>query len=246
MTDKSSGGGLLRLFASLIIFLVNTTFRIGLNFSLIAAIVLTIHTVGRFSQQALQQRKQVLDLIYWRDPKKSAVVLALTLLALLLLASFSLITVIAYVGLTLLAVTLSYRIYKTILAQVQKTDAANPFKPYLEHDLTLPQDRVHQQVDVLLEHAQCVVSQLRRLFLVEDVFDTVKFGLLLWALTYIGAWFSSLTLIILLVLGVFSVPKFYEVYKEPIDKNLAVVREHVKKVTDVVQDKLPFLKKKQH
>jgi hypothetical protein len=75
--------------------------------------------------------------------------------------------------------------------------------------------------------------------------DTIKFGLLLWALTYVGACFSGLTLVILALLGIFTIPKFYEVYKEPIDKNLAIVQGHVKKATDIVQEKLPFLKKKQ-
>jgi hypothetical protein len=188
---------------------------------------------------------KVLDLIYWRDPRKSAVVLLATLALLICLATFSLLTVVAYAGLTLLAITLSFRVYKTVLGQIQKTEASNPFQPYLEKDLSLPQERVHQQVDVLLEHAQQVVRQLRRLFLVEDIVDTVKFGLLLWALTYVGACFSGLTLVILALLGIFTIPKFYEVYKEPIDKNLAIVQGHLKKANDIVHEKLPFLKKKQ-
>lgn len=36
-----------------------------------------------------------------------------------------------------------------------------------------------------------------RLFLVEDLVDSLKFGVLLWCLTYVGACFNGITLIIL-------------------------------------------------
>ena len=39
--------------------------------------------------------------------------------------------------------------------------------------------------------------------------DTVKFGLSLWFLTYIGAWFNAMTLIVLAWLAAFSLPKAY-------------------------------------
>lgn len=61
----------------------------------------------------------------------------------------------------------------------------------------------------------------------------MQFGLLLWTLTYIGAWFSGLALVIIFVLGVFSVPKFYEVYKEPIDQYLGLARENVENVNNM-------------
>lgn len=116
----------------------------------------------------------VVELVYWRDPRKSGVVFGGTLLFLLSLAIFSVISVVAYTGLILLALTLSFRVYKSIMATVQKGEHGNPFKPYLDKDLRLPQDRLHQQVDVIVKHIQDMVVQLRRLFLVEDFFDTAK------------------------------------------------------------------------
>ena len=38
----------------------------------------------------------------------------------------------------------------------------------------MPQERVHQQVDVIVEHVQHVGTELKRLFLVENMCDTVK------------------------------------------------------------------------
>ncbi|KHN83848.1 Reticulon-1 [Toxocara canis] len=69
------------------------------------------------------------------------------------------------------------------------------------------------------------------------------FGLLLWALTYVGSWFSGLCILLLVVLGIFSIPKFYETYQEPIDRNLGVAKEQVNNITNTMHEKLPFLKK---
>lgn len=48
------------------------------------------------------------------------------------------------------------------------------FRPYLNREFHIPQDKVHQQVDVLIEHAQLIGNELRRLFLVENILDSVK------------------------------------------------------------------------
>ena len=53
--------------------------------------------------------------------------------------------------------------------------------------------------------------------------ETLKFGLCLYVLTYVGAWFNALTLLILAWIGVFTVPKLYL-------NNQAAVDEMVGKV----------------
>ncbi|KAF8383966.1 ret-1, partial [Pristionchus pacificus] len=186
---------------------------------------------------------RVLDLIYWRDPKKSGIALGAILTVLFILTRFPLITVLSYSGLAVLTGTVGFRVIKAVEAQIKKTDGSNPFQVYLEQDLSIPQDRVREQVDVIVEHAQCLARQLRRLFLVESIVDSVKFGLLLWSFTYIGAWFSGCTLVFLAVIAIFSVPKIYETYQEPIDAQLAVVKGHIDNVTNILEEKLPFLKR---
>ncbi|KIH56253.1 Reticulon [Ancylostoma duodenale] len=192
-----------------------------------------------------KQGDDVLELIYWRDPKKSAVALSLILLAVFILAKYPILSVFAYTGLAVLAGTLGFRVYKTVEAQVKKTSGENPFQEYLAKDLTLPQERIHAQVDVLTEHATHLANQVKRLIFVENIVDSAKFALILWALTYIAYWFSGFALIVLGVLAVFSVPKVYEMYQEPIDAQLAVISEHIKNATKMAEEKLPFLKKAQ-
>ena len=55
--------------------------------------------------------------------------------------------------------------------------------------------------------ANACLLELRRLFLVENMLDSVKFGLSLWVLTYIGSWFNAMTLVIMAWVGIFTVPK---------------------------------------
>jgi len=70
----------------------------------------------------------VLDLIYWRDLKKTGVVFGSLLVLLMSLALFSVLSVISYLSLVTLTVTISYRIYRNILAAVQKTGEGHPFQ----------------------------------------------------------------------------------------------------------------------
>ena len=72
-----------------------------------------------------------------------------------------------------------------------------PFRDILDLDLTLPTEKVHEVADIAVANANAAVTELRRLFLVEDFIDSLKFGVLLWSLTYLGAWFNGMTLIII-------------------------------------------------
>jgi len=188
---------------------------------------------------------RVIELIYWRDVKKSGVVFGGMMVTLLSLAFFSVLSVLAYLSLAVLTVTLSFRIYKNVLQAVQKSGEGHPFKTYLEMDVNLPSDKVHHVVDIIVSHLNGMIRELRKFFLVEDLIDSVKFGLLLWVFTYIGAWFNGLTLIILCVVTIFTVPKFYETNKTQIDNYLDIASSHVKKVVEQVQSKIPLPGKKQ-
>ncbi|XP_076763372.1 reticulon isoform X4 [Xylocopa sonorina] len=182
-------------------------------------------------------------LIYWRDPKKSGAVFGCILGVLLSLAYFSLISVLAYLSLLILTGTIAFRIHNTVLQAIQKTSDGHPFQNILEMDLTLPAEKVHEVADVAVAHLNAAVSELRRLFLVEDFVDSLKFGVLLWCLTYVGSWFNGMTLIIIGVVALFTLPKVYETNKAQIDQNLALVQSKINELTTKVKAAIPFGKK---
>jgi hypothetical protein len=183
------------------------------------------------------------SLIYWRDPKKSGPVFGGILLVLLALTYFSLISVVAYLSLLGLTGTISFRIYKNIVQAVQKTGDGHPFKEFLELDVSLPQNKVKEVSEVAVAHINAAVVELRRLFLVEDLVDSIKFGVLLWTLTYLGAWFNGMTLIIIAWVALFTLPKVYEANKTQIDANLEIVRTKLAEITSKVKAAIPIGKK---
>lgn len=179
----------------------------------------------------------VVDLIYWKDIKKSAGVAASSLILLISLSIFSVLSVISYISLAVLTVTFSFAVYKRTLAAIQKSNDGHPFGQYLEMDLSISPEKAQEYAEIISSYMATYVGELRRLVLVEDMIDSIKFGIFLWVMTYIGAWFNGLTLLILGLVSMFSLPKTYEVYQEQIDAYLALAQDQVKGIMAQVQDR---------
>ncbi|XP_041723066.1 reticulon-3 isoform X5 [Coregonus clupeaformis] len=193
--------------------------------------------------QPLMQFPKVVELLYWRDVKTSGVVFGASLSLLLSLTLCSIVSVSSYIGLALLSVTICFRIYKGILQAIQKSDEGHPFKLYLDQDVALSEETVHKYSDCALARFNTTVNELRRLFLVEDLVDSLKFAVLMWILTYVGALFNGLTLFILGLVGMFSCPIVYEKYKVQIDHYVGMANKQVKDIIATVQAKVPGLKR---
>ncbi|XP_067315034.1 reticulon-4a isoform X1 [Pseudorasbora parva] len=186
----------------------------------------------------------LVDLLYWRDLQRTGVVFGASLFLLLSLSVCSIISVLSYVALALLSVTISFRIYKGILQAVQKSEDGHPFKMYLDKDIVIPSDMVHKYSDTALVYINTVIKELRRLFLVEDLVDSLKFAVLMWIMTYVGALFNGLTLLILGLIGAFSWPVIYEKHQAQIDHYYGLVNKQVKDVVGKIQAKIPGAKPK--
>lgn len=204
----------------------------------------------------LTRRRTVESLIYWRDVKKSGIVFGAGLVLLLAISVCSVISVFAYTSLIALVSAISFRIYKNVLQAVQKTPEGHPFADYLSVELALPQEKVQELAAVSVAHVNALVVELRRLFLVEDLIDSIKFGLLLWGLTYLGSWFNGMTLVILgeysnlfptdqrsadhlfvsspraAFVALFTFPKVYENNKQDIDAHLGLVRSKIEEISE--------------
>jgi len=185
----------------------------------------------------------VSELVYWRDPKKTGIVFGSIFVVLIALTLLSLISVVAYTSLAVLTGTFAFRVYKSVLQAVQKTNDGHPFKEYLDLDLAVSSDKGQELSTVVINYLNTTVGQLRRLFLVEDLVDSAKFGLFLYALTYIGSWFNGLTLLILSFVALFALPKVYETNKTVIDQYIDLVWGKIAEISDKVTTAVPFLKK---
>uniref|UniRef100_A0A671RAT2 Reticulon n=1 Tax=Sinocyclocheilus anshuiensis TaxID=1608454 RepID=A0A671RAT2_9TELE len=178
-------------------------------------------------------RQKVVDLLHWRDMKQSGLVFGSLLLLLFSLTQFSVVSVIAYLALAVLSATISFRVYKSVLQAVQKTDEGHPLKAYLEVEIALSADQISKYVDKTQLYINSTMKELRRLFLVQDLVDSIKFAVLMWLLTYVGALFNGLTL---LILGKKTTQ---------IDQYLGLVRTQVNSIMGKIREKVPGAKKKE-
>ena len=76
-----------------------------------------------------------------------------------------------------------------------------------EFDPTVSEERIHEMAISSSDRLNYAILELRRLFFIDDMFDSVKLGLSLWFLTYVGSWFNAMTLLILSWVGLFTLPK---------------------------------------
>ncbi|KAM3959557.1 reticulon [Aphomia sociella] len=183
------------------------------------------------------------SLIYWRSPARSGAALGAGLALLVALACCSVVSVLAYASLLALSAAVAFRIYKNVLQAVQKTNEGHPFKWLLEQDISVPAERAQSLAAAATAHLNAAASELRRLFLVEDLVDSLKFGVLLWCLTYVGACFNGITLIILGWIALFTLPKAYEMNKAQVDANLELARGKINEISAKVRAAVPLGRK---
>ncbi|XP_026886306.2 reticulon-1a isoform X1 [Electrophorus electricus] len=189
-------------------------------------------------------KQKAVDLLHWRDVKRSGLLFGSVLLLLFSLTQFSVVSVGAYLALATLSASISFRVYKSVLQAVQKTDEGHPFKAYLEMEIALSPEQISKYVDKTQLYVNYTLRELRRLFLVQDLVDSIKFAVLMWLLTYVGAIFNGLTLLLLAVVSMFTMPVVYEKYQTQIDQYLGLVRTQVNSIMGKIREKVPGAKRK--
>ncbi|XP_040002469.1 reticulon-3-B-like isoform X1 [Xiphias gladius] len=165
-----------------------------------------------------------LKLVHWKQPKKSGAAFGLSLLVLISVATLSIISVVSYLLLAFLCVTITFRVYKSVIQAVQKSDEGHPFRSLLERDISVSSESVRQLADQSLIHLNWFSSQTRRLLLVEDLVDSLKLAAVMWVMTYVGALFNGVTILILADIIFFTTPLIYQKKKTQIDQSIDLVR----------------------
>ncbi|CAK6437201.1 unnamed protein product [Pipistrellus nathusii] len=191
------------------------------------------------SEFTLEPHPLVADLLYWKDTKTSGVVFTGLMVSLLCLLHFSIVSVAAHVALILLCGTISLRVYRKVLQAVHRGDGANPFQAYLDVDLTLTREQTERLSQQIASQAVSAATQLRHFFLVEDLVDSLKLALLFYILTFVGAVFNGLTLLILGVIGLFTVPLLYRQHQAQIDQYVGLVTNQLSHIKAKIRAKIP-------
>jgi len=180
------------------------------------------------------------NILYWEDPVQSGAVFGTVLVTLVSLCYYSLITVVSYTCLTLLMVVLAVKLYSYVMVMLKKAEpGSDPLAMVAAMPVTVPADTISNMSPCVAASLNNFTTELRRLFLVENMVDTIKFGLSLWLLTYLGSWFNFLTLIILGWLGLFTLPKLYINNQAQVDEVLGKVMAQVEEVKGKVVALIP-------
>ncbi|XP_027001477.1 reticulon-2a isoform X2 [Tachysurus vachellii] len=177
---------------------------------------------------------KVTDLIYWKDTERTGMVFTGLVVGLLSLFQLSIITVLSTLSLAIVCFTISVRIYCNLLHAFQLRDGAHPFQSYLEVDIGLSGEQAEHYMQRAIFLCFAALDTLKRLIFVACLFDSLKFLLLMYLVTYLGALCNGLTLLIIGVIAIFSVPLFYNRHQEKVDNWVAKVQAHVDNIKDIL------------
>lgn len=176
-----------------------------------------------------------MDLIYWKDTERTGMVLTGLVVGLLSLFQLSIITVLSTVSLAIMCFTISVRIYYQVLFILSWGDGEHPFKSYLNLDISLSGEDADRYTQKAIVMAVSAVDTLKKLFFVGNLFESLKFLVLMYLVTFLGQLCNGLTLLIISVIAVFCVPLFYRRHQEQVDSYIAKVQAHIDNIKDTFQ-----------
>uniref|UniRef100_A0A8D0CTA4 Reticulon n=1 Tax=Sander lucioperca TaxID=283035 RepID=A0A8D0CTA4_SANLU len=80
----------------------------------------------------------------------------------------------------------------------------------LDRDISVSPESIRLLVDRSLVLLNRFTDQMRKLLLVEDMFDSLKLAGVMWMMTYVGAIFNGVSILILADIVFFSTPLIYQ------------------------------------
>merc|ERR1712165_306467 len=187
----------------------------------------------------LLSNPRVRSLLYWDNPRDSGIICGSILVCLLAVRYISLISVIGNLSLALVTATMSFRIYKSVLTAVNKTQDGHPFKQFLDIDVTLPADKISSLTDGFFAKLNNFLLRLKSILLVENVVESLKFAVAMYLLTYLGAIMNGLTILTLAWVGVFTAPRVYRDNQKQIDDAVLPLKSKLDDLQAKMQAALP-------
>uniref|UniRef100_A0A3Q3ECG3 Reticulon n=1 Tax=Labrus bergylta TaxID=56723 RepID=A0A3Q3ECG3_9LABR len=135
------------------------------------------------------------DLVYWRNMRRTGVVFTGLVIGLASVFQLSAITVLSHVCLGVMSVTFFLRLYYKLLEMLRWNAGVHPFQSYLDNDSSLTEKETVMLVEELVLLIAFAITEIKRLLFIESIIDSVKFVVLLYLLTYVGVLTSGLTLL---------------------------------------------------
>lgn len=178
---------------------------------------------------------KVMDLVYWKDTERTGMVLTGLVVGLLSLFQLSIITVVSTVSLAIICFTISVRVYYQGLYILSCGDGEHPFKSYLDLDISFSGEEADLYAQKAIVMALSAADSLKGLFFVTNLLESIKFLVLMYLVTYLGELCNGLTLLIIGVIALFSLPLFYRQRQDQVDISFAKMLAQIENVKDTFQ-----------
>jgi len=175
------------------------------------------------------------DLFLWRNIKDSGIIFTTGLTLMAALSYFSFISIFSYLSLAILILTGALVFGRQLVFALQQRSGPHPFQRVLERDIVIQPEYVHQQVDAILQPVNQQLIRMRNLYLADSLAETLKMGLYMYILTYIGSWFNLMTLLMIGWVMAFSVPKLYLINRRQIDRLMDSARLRLRGIQSRIQ-----------
>ncbi|KAK1788322.1 hypothetical protein P4O66_016765, partial [Electrophorus voltai] len=114
------------------------------------------------------------DLLYWREVRKTGLVFTGLVVGLACLFQLSVITLLSNLGLGLMAFTLPLRLFYKAMELVRFCDAEHPFQSYLDEDSSLTDEDTIRVVEKIVLLIATLITELKRLFFIDSIVDSLK------------------------------------------------------------------------
>ncbi|KAF9129072.1 reticulon-like protein of the endoplasmic reticulum [Mortierella sp. 14UC] len=183
------------------------------------------------------------SLVLWEKPAVSGGVLASSLALVLSCRWISLLNVACAAFVFGISASFVYVNGLLIFNRVTNKSAARPLEKYYSHSaefLHLEADRLHRRVDYVTDGLNIVLTELAKVVLVEDNKRSLKFIGIFYAIWTLRTWFSTTTLLSLILVSLFAAPRLYLDNQTVIDAHVAktnnLLQAHVGKGRQVAQE----------
>ncbi|XP_051258493.1 reticulon-2b [Dicentrarchus labrax] len=176
---------------------------------------------------------KLMDLVYWRNVRRTAVVFTGLVISLASVFQLSVITVLSHVCLGAMCVTFPLRLYYKLLELLRWNPGVHPFQSYLDNDASLTDKETVMLVEEVVLLIAFAFTEIKRLLFIDSMIDSIKFVVLLYLLTYVGVQINGLTLVITAVITIFSIPLLYKKQQVRLRRMVRAVKAFVKRIKNM-------------
>jgi len=174
---------------------------------------------------------KVKDMLLWTDPRISGAVFGSSLVLLFSLATFTLLSVASTLLLLALTTVGAYRFYLSLLFRIKGT-YDDTFDKISSFDVSLPKDKIQELARLLDTDINRGINHLKSIILWDNIATSAIAFFVVYMVYCVGSIFNTITLLILVHIGLFTLPKVYQLYQVQIDQTIQQATAFAHKTAD--------------